>query len=199
MDNKSFCNLYIDGKSFDELFDLFNVNIKDDSEYYFVIAFNLLSYHSDKILSIYCNLNINQKIGIINALCFVKIDNFDTENFLLDLLNDNNKYIIFHSIISLKYIDKNHSGLVERFLLSDDEILKSGSIQYLSNKNGLLFKERLKGYLKDPSSLIREVALDELDDLNDIDLINDAMSCLQDESRNVRNLAQYIVDRLSEE
>lgn len=198
MDNKSFCNLYIDGKSFDELFDLFNVNIKDDSEYYFVIAFNLLSYHSDKILSIYCNLNINQKIGIINALCFVKIDNFDTENFLLDLLNDNNKYIIFHSIISLKYIDKNHSGLVERFLLSDDEILKSGSIQYLSNKNGLLFKERLKGYLKDPSSLVREVALDELDDLNDIDLINDAMTCLQDESQNVRNLAQYIVDRLSE-
>lgn len=199
MDNKSFCNLYIDGKSFDELFDLFNVNIKDDSEYYFVIAFNLLSYHSDKILSIYCNLNINQKIGIINALCFVKIDNFDTENFLLDLLNDNNKYIIFHSIISLKYIDKNHSGLVEKFLLSDDEILKSGSIQYLSNKNGLLFKERLKGYLKDPSSLVREVALDELDDLNDIDLINDAMTCLQDESQNVRNLAQYIVDRLSEE
>lgn len=198
MDNKSFCNLYIDGKSFDELFDLFNVNIKDDSEYYFVIAFNLLSYHSDKILSIYCNLNINQKIGIINALCFVKIDNFDTEKFLLDLLNDNNKYIIFHSIISLKYIDKNHSGLVERFLLSDDEILKSGSIQYLSNKNGLLFKERLKGYLKDPSSLVREVALDELDDLNDIDLINDAMTCLQDESQNVRNLAQYIVDRLSE-
>lgn len=198
MDNKSFCNLYIDGKSFDELFDLFNVNIKDDSEYYFVIAFNLLSYHSDKILSIYCNLNINQKIGIINALCFVKIDNFDTENFLLDLLNDNNKYIIFHSIISLKYIDKNHSGLVERFLLSDDEILKSGSIQYLSNKNGILFKERLKGYLKDPSSLVREVALDELDDLNDIDLINDAMTCLQDESQNVRNLAQYIVDRLSE-
>lgn len=198
MDNKSFCNLYIDGKSFDELFDLFNVNIKDDSEYYFVIAFNLLSYHSDKILSIYCNLNINQKIGIINALCFVKIDNFDTEKFLLDLLNDNNKYIIFHSIISLKYIDKNHSGLVERFLLSDDEILKSGSIQYLSNKNGLLFKERLKEYLKDPSSLVREVALDELDDLNDIDLINDAMTCLQDESQNVRNLAQYIVDRLSE-
>lgn len=198
MDNKSFCNLYIDGKSFDELFDLFNVNIKDDSEYYFVIAFNLLSYHSDKILSIYCNLNINQKIGIINALCFVKIDNFDTEKFLLDLLNDNNKYIIFHSIISLKYIDKNHSGLVERFLLSDDEILKSGSIQYLSNKNGILFKERLKGYLKDPSSLVREVALDELDDLNDIDLINDAMTCLQDESQNVRNLAQYIVDRLSE-
>lgn len=198
MDNKSFCNLYIDGKSFDELFDLFNVNIKDDSEYYFVIAFNLLSYHSDKILSIYCNLNINQKIGIINALCFVKIDNFDTEKFLLDLLNDNNKYIIFHSIISLKYIDKNHSGLVERFLLSDDEILKSGSIQYLSNKNGILFKERLKGYLKDSSSLVREVALDELDDLNDIDLINDAMTCLQDESQNVRNLAQYIVDRLSE-
>lgn len=198
MDNKSFCNLYIDGKSFDELFDLFNVNIKDDSEYYFVIAFNLLSYHSDKILSIYCNLNINQKIGIINALCFVKIDNFDTEKFLLDLLNDNNKYIIFHSIISLKYIDKNHSDLVERFLLSDDEILKSGSIQYLSNKNGILFKERLKGYLKDPSSLVREVALDELDDLNDIDLINDAMTCLQDESQNVRNLAQYIVDRLSE-
>lgn len=159
----------------------------------------MLSYHSDKILSIYCNLNINQKIGVINALCFVKIDNFDTENFLLDLLNDNNKYIIFHSIISLKYIDKNHSGLVERFLLSDDEILKSGSIQYLSNKNGLLFKERLKGYLKDPSSLVREVALDELDDLNDIDLINDAMTCLQDESQNVRNLAQYIVDRLSEE
>lgn len=39
-------------------------------------------------------------------------------------------------------------------------------MQYCSAKKGLLFKEPLKSFLRDEKAFIREVALDELDDLN---------------------------------
>lgn len=39
-------------------------------------------------------------------------------------------------------------------------------MQYCSAKKGLLFKEPLKSFLRDKYAFIREVALDELDDLN---------------------------------
>lgn len=196
--SQSFPNIYIDGKPYNELIDLFNINISDDSEYYFIIAFNLLKYHQKKILSIFCDCNNKQKIGIINALSFIKINNFDTENFLLQLINDKDNEIVFHSILSLKYIDKNHSDKIEKFLSSNDKMLKNVAIQYLSSKNGLSFKNKLRDFLKDKNSFIREVALDELDDLDDEDLIDDAVFCLNDENEKVRSLAQYIINRLSQ-
>lgn len=39
-------------------------------------------------------------------------------------------------------------------------------MQYCFAKKGLLFKEALKSFLRDKHAFIREVALDELDDLN---------------------------------
>lgn len=191
-------NLYIEDKSFRELLALFNVEILDDSEYYVVIAFNLLKYYTSQIIEQFDDLNKIQKIAIVSALSLFDDEDidFNREDFLLNLLNGDDNDIVFYTILSLVKIDIDYSEKIEKYLSSDNIMLKNASIQYFANKKGLLFKEQLKKFLSDDNAFIREIALDELDDLNDDDLIQDALFCLNDSSENVRNLAQYIVDKI---
>lgn len=191
-------DLYIEDKSFHELLSLFNVEILDDSEYYVVIAFNLLKYYTSQIIQQFDDLNKIQKIAIVSALGLFDDEDidFNRETFLLDLLNCNDHDIIFYAILSLVKVGMDYSEKIEKYLSSDNVMLKNASIQYFSNKKGLLFKEKLRKFLSDDNAFIREIALDELDDLNDKDLIQDALFCLNDSSENVRNLAQYIIDKI---
>lgn len=191
-------NLYIGDKSFNELLSLFNVEVLDDSEYYTVIAFNLLKYYTDEIMQRFDSLNKTQKIAIVSALGLFDDEDidFNREIFLLDLLNCDDNDIIFDTILSLVKVDIDYCEKLEKYLSSENIMLKNASIQYFANKKGLLFKAQLRKFLSDDNAFIREVALDELDYLNDNDLIQDALFCLNDDSENVQNLARYILDKL---
>lgn len=191
-------NLYIEDKSFHELLSLFNVEILDDSEYYVVIAFNLLKYYTSQIIEQFYDLNKIQKIAIVSALGLFDDEDiyFNREYFLLNLLNGDDNDIVFYTILSLVKIDIDYSEKIEKYLSSDNIMLKNASIQYFANKKGLLFKEQLKKFLSDDNAFIREIALDELDDLNDDDLIQDALFCLNDEDEHVKKLAKYIIEKL---
>lgn len=191
-------NLYIEDKSFRELLALFNVEILDDSEYYVVIAFNLLKYYTSQIIQQFDDLNKIQKIAIVSALGLFDDEDidFNRENFLLNLLNGDDNDIVFYTILSLVKVDIDYSEKIEKYLSSDNIMLKNASIQYFANKKGLLFKEKLKKFLSDDNAFIREIALDELDDLNDDDLIQDALFCLNDEDEHVKKLAKYIIEKL---
>lgn len=195
---KNLSNLYIADKSFNELSSLFNVEVLDDSEYYCVIAFNLLKYYTGQIIQQFDDLNKIQKIAVISALGLFDDEDIDLnrEVFLLELLDSCDDDIVFYTILSLIKVDVDYSLKIEKYLSSDNIMLKNASIQYFSNKKGLLFKDKLREFLHDENEFIREVALDELDDLNDKDLIQDALFCLNDSSKNVRTLAQYIVDKI---
>lgn len=191
-------NLYIEDKSFRELLALFNVEILDDSEYYVVIAFNLLKYYTSQIIEQFYDLNKIQKIAIVSALGLFDDEDidFNREDFLLNLLNGDDNDIVFYTILSLVKIDIDYSEKIEKYLSSNNIMLKNASIQYFANKKGLLFKEQLKKFLSDDNSFIREIALDELDDLNDDDLIQDALFRLNDEDEHVKKLAKYIIEKL---
>lgn len=191
-------NLYIEDKSFRELLALFNVEILDDSEYYVVIAFNLLKYYTNQIIEQFYDFNKIQKIAIVSALGLFDDEDidFNRETFLLNLLNGDDNDIIFYTILSLVKVDIDYSEKIEKYLSSDNIMLKNASIQYFANKKGLLFKEQLKKFLSDDNAFIREIALDELDDLNDDDLIQDALFCLNDEDEHVKKLAKYIIEKL---
>lgn len=191
-------NLYIEDKSFRELLALFNVEILDDSEYYVVIAFNLLKYYTSQIIEQFDDLNKIQKIAIVSALGLFDDEDidFNREDFLLNLLNGDDNDIVFYTILSLVKVDIDYSEKIEKYLSSDNIMLKNASIQYFANKKGLLFKEKLKKFLSDDNAFIREIALDELDDLNDDDLIQDALFCLNDEDEHVKKLAKYIIEKL---
>lgn len=191
-------NLYIEDKSFRELLALFNVEILDDSEYYVVIAFNLLKYYTSQIIQQFDDLNKIQKIAIVSALGLFDDEDidFNREDFLLNLLNGDDNDIVFYTILSLGKIDIDYSEKIEKYLSSDNIMLKNASIQYFANKKGLLFKEQLKKFLSDDNAFIREIALDELDDLNDDDLIQDALFRLNDEDEHVKKLAKYIIEKL---
>lgn len=191
-------NLYIEDKSFRELLALFNVEILDDSEYYVVIAFNLLKYYTSQIIEQFDDLNKIQKIAIVSALGLFDDEDidFNREDFLLNLLNGDDNDIVFYTILSLVKVDIDYSEKIEKYLSSDNIMLKNASIQYFANKKGLLFKEQLKKFLSDDNAFIREIALDELDDLNDDDLIQDALFCLNDEDEHVKKLAKYIIEKL---
>lgn len=191
-------NLYIEDKSFHELLSLFNVEILDDSEYYVVIAFNLLKYYTSQIIEQFYDLNKIQKIAIVSALGLFDDEDidFNREDFLLNLLNGDDNDIVFYTILSLVKIDIDYSEKIKKYLSSDNIMLKNASIQYFANKKGLLFKEQLKKFLSDDNAFIREIALDELDDLNDDDLIQDALFCLNDEDEHVKKLAKYIIEKL---
>lgn len=191
-------NLYIEDKSFRELLALFNVEILDDSEYYVVIAFNLLKYYTSQIIEQFYDLNKIQKIAIVSALGLFDDEDidFNREDFLLNLLNGDDNDIVFYTILSLVKIDIDYSEKIEKYLSSDNIMLKNASIQYFANKKGLLFKEQLKKFLSDDNAFIREIALDELDDLNDDDLIQDALFCLNDEDEHVKKIAKYIIEKL---
>lgn len=191
-------NLYIEDKSFHELLSLFNVEILDDSEYYVVIAFNLLKYYTSQIIQQFDDLNKIQKIAIVSALGLFDDEDidFNREYFLLNLLNGDDNDIVFYTILSLVKVDIDYSEKIEKYLSSDNIMLKNASIQYFANKKGLLFKEQLKKFLSDDNAFIREIALDELDDLNDDDLIQDALFCLNDEDEHVKKIAKYIIEKL---
>lgn len=195
---KKLSNLYIADKSFNELSSLFNVEVLDDSEYYVVIAFNLLKYYTDELMQRFDSLNKTQQIAIVSVLGLFDDEDidFNRENFLLNLLNSDDNDIVFYTILSLVKIDIDYSEKIEKYLSSDNIMLKNASIQYFANKKGLLFKEQLKKFLSDDNAFIREIALDELDDLNDDDLIQDALFCLNDEDEHVKKLAKYIIEKL---
>ncbi|STZ63982.1 Uncharacterised protein [Moraxella lacunata] len=198
MTQNLFDNIHIANKSYQELLDLFNINIQDDCDYYPIIAYHLLKNNEQNIIDNFENFNDVQKVAIIDAFGFFDNISNNAQDFLLSFLDSKNNNFTFSAILSLKNKENYYSDLIEKFLYSDDVMIKNSAIQYFAKKKGLLFKDELRKLLNDKNEFIREVALDELDDLDDEDLINDALYCLNDNSESVKDLANYIVNRLKQ-
>lgn len=70
MTQNLFDNIHITNKSYQELLDLFNINIQDDCDYYPIIAYHLLKNNEQKIIDDFENFNDVQKLAIIDAFGF---------------------------------------------------------------------------------------------------------------------------------
>lgn len=197
MTQNLFDNIHIANKSYQELLDLFNINIQDDCDYYPVIAYHLLKNNEQNIIDNFENFNDVQKLAIIDAFGFFKNISDNAREFLLSFLDSQNNNFIFSTILSLKNKPSDDTNLIEIFLHSDDVMIKNSAIQYFAKKKGILFKHYLQNLLKDENGFIRMVALDELDDLDDTDLLDDALFCLNDTDEQVRELAYCIISRLT--
>ena len=196
-------NLYLIDKSFSELLAMFMIDIANDSEYYDNLAFYLMQNHAQLTLGLLSDFSSIRKRAIISTLGWARHDidfnaqQIDIEQTLLPLLNHDDPWVIFEAISALKYIDSDHFDKIKPFLTHDDVYIRSASIQYFSKRQGLIYKNAVIDYLKDPHPLIRETALDELDEMDglpDDELIAIISPYLTDENKTVRELVQYIIN-----
>lgn len=195
---KLYDSIHTANQNHQELLYLFNINIQNDCDYYPIIAYHLLLKNNEQnIIDNFENFDDVQKLAIIDAFGFFKNISNNAQDFLLSFLDSQNNNFIFSTILSLKNKENYYSDLIEKFLYSDDVMIKNSAIQYFAKKKGILFKHYLQNLLKNDNGFIRMVALDELDDLDDMDLLDDALFCLNDTDEQVRELVCHIVSRLA--
>lgn len=197
MTQNLFDNIHIANQNHQELLYLFNINIQNDCDYYPIIAYHLLKNNEQNIIDDFEEFNDVQKLAIIDAFGFFKNISDNAQEFLLSFLDSKNNNFIFSTILSLKNKSNDYCHFIEKFLYSDDVMIKNSAIQYFAKKKGILFKHYLQNLLKDDNGFIRMVALDELDDLDDTDLLDDALFCLNDADEQVQELVCHIVSRLA--
>lgn len=200
--------LRIDCYSFTELLALLMIEVSD-FEYYDQISCVLIKNNPIQTISLFDSLPIKQQCGIVFALGTIQPNEFDYSSFLLSLLSDDyHQDVITQAILALKYLPSCYFDNIEPFLTSDFSNIKGSAISYFSQKQGLLFKEKLIHYLQDNSAHIRHIALNALDDLSiehhDNQELNQQVIKLahiyqHDEDKRVRQCADYILKRFAED
>lgn len=111
----------------------------------------------------------------------------------MPLLDSSDDWVIFATIGSLSGIGQPHLDKIAPYLHHANAYVRSASVIYFAKRLGMAYKDALIAYLDDPHPLIRETALDELDELGDDELIKIVSNCLNDDDSTVKDLAAYIV------
>ena len=192
----------LNDKSLPELLAQFMIEIANDSEYYDELAFCLLKDHSKWALEHFDSFSSVRQCAIIRALSWADKDidfdglGIDRQAFLLPLLDCSDDWVIFATIGSLSGIGQPHLDKIAPYLHHANAYVRSASVIYFAKRLGMAYKDALIIYLDDPHLLIRETALDELDEmdgLGDDELIKIVSNCLNDDDTTVKDLAAYII------
>ena len=193
----------LNDKSLPELLALFMIEIANDSEYYDELAFCLLKEYSQWTLEHFNSFSSPRQCAIIRTLSWADkhIDfdglGIDRQAFLLPLLDSSDDWVIFATIGSLSGIGCPHLDKITPFLHHANPHVRSASMIYFAKRLGVAYKDALIAYLADPHPLIRETALDELDEMDELgddELIKIVSHCLNDDDTTVKDLAAYIIN-----
>lgn len=194
---KELPTLHIDGKPFAELLALFMIAITEDTEYYDVLAFNLLKTDYQKTLSPFDDFDNLRKGSIISAMSFLKKPDIETETFVLPFLAHHDDYVAIKALYTLLYADNDYFDKVKPLFDHPNARLRAGAITYYGKRLKLAHKDELINHLTDPHPLIRQSALDELDEMSDLpddELIAIISPYLNDPDPQTKELVEYIIN-----
>lgn len=194
---KELPTLHIDGKPFAELLALFMIAITEDTEYYDVLAFNLLKTDYQKTLSLFDDFDNLRKGSIISAMGQIQKPDIEVENFVVPFLAHHDDYVAIQALYTLLYADNDYLDEVKPLFDHPNARLRAGAITYYGKRLKLAYKDELINHLTDPHPLIRQSALDELDemaDLPDDELIAIISPYLNDPDPQTKELVEYIIN-----
>jgi len=137
--------------------------------------------------------------AILYALAIVKDHRHEVRAILTRYLEDGNDLIVSEAIEGLTHIgDKNSYDRITAFLDHPSPYVRGSVLRYLAKIDSAQAMTRLKAALADPHYIVRESAIDEIDELEMTKLVRREIEQLRvnDPHQDVRDAAKTAIENI---
>jgi HEAT repeat protein len=191
--------VYIEGMTIDELASLFDCDIKNDDDFYDVVAYNIVKKSPNYFFETKHNYNNTQIRASIFGVGFIEDKNTQLFKYLESYLNSDDPFILSEVVDTYINIgEKSKWNIVKNLLNHESPYVRGAALRYcrfcLPNRDA--FKVLIH-YLKDSSYIVRENAVDELAELKDKSAIEHILPLCDDEHKDVQAAAKEAIENLS--
>lgn len=187
----------IAGKTFEELMALFFCEVKNDDDYYDVIACNLAQQYRSQLENLLHVLTGTRLRAAICGLGIASIESDKIDNLLAPFLNHSDDLVISAAIDALRRAGKSNWSLIEPLLRHQSPYVRGAALRYCKAKLGAGAASWLLEGFKDPDPIVRENALDEIEDIVDKSMMSIIETMLVDSSASVREAARTLLSNIN--
>jgi len=191
--------LYIEDKTFEELLALFMVSVRDDDDYYDVIAFHLASEYRKQLECMLPLLSNTRLRGAICGLGLAGPSGEESTRLIETYLSHSDPLIVSEAIDTLRRYGGTSSAHVEALRDHSSPYVRGAVLRFFRSALGAAAAPQLLAALEDPHPIVRENALDELEEIADSSMVSRIQDLLNDESSNVRQAAATLLESLAQE
>lgn len=185
-----------------------SVDPEESSLWYEEIAVKIIEEHGeqglDYLLSSMPKWDERRLRGVLLSLCFLPVDTLNQKHamlvdLLLSYLHDSRPLIIASAIRTLRHLDC-HDALVPvlPFVNHSSPFVQGAALHFLSKCDFSIARPLLFAALESPSPIVRQIAIDELDESVCVDAIPKIRELLSDKNPDVRLAAQTAIENLIE-
>jgi len=185
-----------------------DVDPEESLLWYGEVAVKIIEEHSERgleyLLSSVPKCDERRLDGVLLALCFLPPDTLNRKrailvDLLLSCLHDSRELIVAEAIRTLRYFDgQDILAHVLPFVNHPSPFVQGAALYFLSKCHFPIAKPFLFAALESPSPIIRQVAIDELEEAPCVEALPEIRKLLSDEHPDVRQAAQTAVENLEE-
>jgi HEAT repeat protein len=187
--------LSLAGKSVEELFSLFFLNMKDDDDYYHTIANQICLQNNRAFDGVLDNLSDRRIIAVINAFGLLEENRSDWHlRIIIKHLSDPRQLVVSAAIDALSGIGFSDWSAIEPLIEHPSPFVRGATLRFASSHFGAQSVSILLNHVADSSPIVRQNVIDELANI-DLDTAKEvAIKYLTDKSRYVRQAAKSVLN-----
>jgi hypothetical protein len=185
-----------------------SIDPEESPLWYEEVAVKIIEEHGgqglDYLLSSMPKWDEQRLRGVLLSFCFLPADTLNLKramlvDLLLSYLHDSRPQIIANAIRTLRHLDCQDALVpVLRFVNHSSPFIQGAALSFLSKCDFSIARPLLFAALESPSPIVRQIAIDELDESLCVDAIPKIRDLLLDKDPDVRLAAQTAIENLIE-